>query len=721
MKHTFHCHLRKSFSWYNGWHNHPRHHHLHWSIFLVIIMSAVIFISGQINNLNFEHSSLSDNLSFITSAEAQSLAGRRTNGPPYGTQGDCDDGFIVLGEASASTADPTISTNWFCDEDPGEDRAGGSVTQLNYPVTGRLYCSSGNNGHAFIVNGQTPCNCRPRPGGVCGYDPALPLSPFGQANVPINWPGWEFIGGRPHLLGNSVNLIADRDCNAGDDFTVVTVQNVHSYGAWREGGAVRGYVCIRGTDLTKLPRYIYFFINDFAPAGENVEITGENLAPDIHFTSATGVITTITGSVHSSQTKVNFIVPSNLPAGIYGVTVGANLTSNSLKFIITEGFEPPIPTGTEQPNIIRIVPNTINQGGSIEIIGEFLTEDVQFTDINGLTYTFIGTLSSDERVTTVIMPDALLPGPYNVTVLSPNGSTTALDTLTIIEGRSQIDPLLENQSVPTASEFDDLIGSAFNYAIIFVGLSVFIMILYAGFLWMTSAANPGNISTAKKMISNAILGAILLLSSYVILYTINPELVGGRFDIQGIEIVPFIPDPVPPPPPTGGNIDACQSCTAYPGRTTSTYQRTLRCVGAYENLTQGTGIGLNNSGVTCPYGVSEMRLRLANLKNRTDNAGVSWLISEGFPPTVNHSSSQHSNGQAVDIVLTPAIPAQSSAVTVQMVQQLDKLCVAIREAEFRTLINEYAQIPVSLYSSMPNCENPTSFETTTGGHLHLGL
>ena len=49
-------------------------------------------------------------------------------------------------------------------------------------------------------------------------------------------------------------------------------------------------------------------------------------------------------------------------------------------------------------------------------------------------------------------------------------------------------------------------------------------IVYSGFQWITSGSNHSNISQAKARISNSILGLIILLSSYVILQTINPNL-----------------------------------------------------------------------------------------------------------------------------------------------------------------------------------------------------
>lgn len=97
---------------------------------------------------------------------------------------------------------------------------------------------------------------------------------------------------------------------------------------------------------------------------------------------------------------------------------------------------------------------------------------------------------------------------------------------------------------PPATDFNQLIGNTFRYALSIVGIAVFIMIMWGGFLWVTSTANPGNIATAKRKIYNAIIGAIFLLSIYVILNTINPELVGGVLRLPGIQA------PVVNQPPT---------------------------------------------------------------------------------------------------------------------------------------------------------------------------
>ena len=58
-----------------------------------------------------------------------------------------------------------------------------------------------------------------------------------------------------------------------------------------------------------------------------------------------------------------------------------------------------------------------------------------------------------------------------------------------------------------------------------VGIAALIMIVIGGIIYMTSAGNASQKSEAKDRITNAILGLILALSAYLILYTINPDLV----------------------------------------------------------------------------------------------------------------------------------------------------------------------------------------------------
>lgn len=70
-----------------------------------------------------------------------------------------------------------------------------------------------------------------------------------------------------------------------------------------------------------------------------------------------------------------------------------------------------------------------------------------------------------------------------------------------------------------------LIADIFNWSLSVLGIAVFSIIIFSGAQWLLAGGNPGTIGKAKGRIWNAILGAILLLSAYVILKVINPDFV----------------------------------------------------------------------------------------------------------------------------------------------------------------------------------------------------
>lgn len=62
----------------------------------------------------------------------------------------------------------------------------------------------------------------------------------------------------------------------------------------------------------------------------------------------------------------------------------------------------------------------------------------------------------------------------------------------------------------------ELIGSIIGIALSFVGVIFFLLILYAGFLWMTAFGNDEKVTTAKSIMEHAIIGLVIVLSAYAI-------------------------------------------------------------------------------------------------------------------------------------------------------------------------------------------------------------
>ncbi|MDD4289974.1 MAG: pilin [Patescibacteria group bacterium] len=65
----------------------------------------------------------------------------------------------------------------------------------------------------------------------------------------------------------------------------------------------------------------------------------------------------------------------------------------------------------------------------------------------------------------------------------------------------------------------------YSYLLSLSGIVAVIILILAGFQWVTAGGNQNKIGQAKERIKNAITGLILLACSHLILYTVNPELV----------------------------------------------------------------------------------------------------------------------------------------------------------------------------------------------------
>jgi len=109
-------------------------------------------------------------------------------------------------------------------------------------------------------------------------------------------------------------------------------------------------------------------------------------------------------------------------------------------------------------------------------------------------------------------------------------------------------------SLTPNTQFHEFISYIYEWGISLGGIAVFIVLVWAGIQYLTSAGDPGQMGDAIKRIKSSILGLILLLTSWLILNTINPQLVrlaplpslwetadrllGARIDISQIQAPP---------------------------------------------------------------------------------------------------------------------------------------------------------------------------------------
>ena len=61
-----------------------------------------------------------------------------------------------------------------------------------------------------------------------------------------------------------------------------------------------------------------------------------------------------------------------------------------------------------------------------------------------------------------------------------------------------------------------VIGNVLNWALGFLGLGATVIIIVGGFKWMTSGGNEEQIASAKKLMTNGIIGLVIIILAYTI-------------------------------------------------------------------------------------------------------------------------------------------------------------------------------------------------------------
>lgn len=104
-----------------------------------------------------------------------------------------------------------------------------------------------------------------------------------------------------------------------------------------------------------------------------------------------------------------------------------------------------------------------------------------------------------------------------------------------------IPPLSEKPTLP------EYLRYIYVFSIIIAGLVAFASLVYGGFRYLTSVGQPLAMAAGREQITAGIIGLMILLSSYLILATINPQLIILKEVEHDLEEVPeVIIPPIPP-------------------------------------------------------------------------------------------------------------------------------------------------------------------------------
>ena len=136
-----------------------------------------------------------------------------------------------------------------------------------------------------------------------------------------------------------------------------------------------------------------------------------------------------------------------------------------------------------------------------------------------------------------------------------------------------------------------VIANFYSFALMIAGVLAFGAIVWGGIKYATGRGNPAAETEGKSWITNALLGLLLLAGAWIILYTVNPQIVNLP---QGFDLTP-----VAAVPPGGGGGYTCSGSTN--GTCPSGSQCTAGAGGSFS--CQGTACGGTVNG-TCPLGRS---------------------------------------------------------------------------------------------------------------------
>jgi len=80
----------------------------------------------------------------------------------------------------------------------------------------------------------------------------------------------------------------------------------------------------------------------------------------------------------------------------------------------------------------------------------------------------------------------------------------------------------------TTGPIAEYIKAIYKYALGIVGILATVVMMFGGVLWITAGGNAERVTNAKSWLTAALTGLVLALTSYMILYIVNPGLVQFR-------------------------------------------------------------------------------------------------------------------------------------------------------------------------------------------------
>ncbi len=111
----------------------------------------------------------------------------------------------------------------------------------------------------------------------------------------------------------------------------------------------------------------------------------------------------------------------------------------------------------------------------------------------------------------------------------PAGPDTILGTLRATGNAAKYNTDASREGIPA---YVDLVGQVVNAFFAVVGIILIVLMIHAGYLWMTARGNEDQVMKAKDQIRQAIVGFIILAGAYAITYFVLTALNGFSINVS---------------------------------------------------------------------------------------------------------------------------------------------------------------------------------------------
>lgn len=313
---------------------------------------------------------------------------------------------------------------------------------------------------------------------------------------------------------------------------------------------------------------------------------------------------------------IDIINNKNVASG-YDVTLVYSKDAGMLTFDET----PDIISGTIPPGESTLPPITIS---SLSEETEYFVEALNHTTFGGENFSEslkIDSFKTLKKTTGVDTGDNTETGDANTVVecIETDGSYCLLEPI----------PEFGDKITPEMS-FSSYVNTLIRLILGVVGVVVVVTFVYGGIMWMGTDSIFKK-TDAKERMENAIIGTLLLLSAYIILNTINPNLVNIKINI-----------------PDGFTTLKIEEITDSGEVVTIEYSSEVgSCPNDCSKLKgdEGVDVPYESSGDSVSSGFKPY---LQTLTQKLSSSGVTWTTTEAWEPSREHKAHCHTIGTCID-------------------------------------------------------------------------